>query len=107
MDAVSTADGRMITAAATVFNTVEGVLRGQLVQHDVRHLCARVLPTPSFTEDQERRLRHAIRAMVGLDITIAVERVAGPDDFGPPGVKHRAVVSDVTRDAVALGRPLP
>lgn len=107
VDAISTPDGRVITAAAIVFNTVAGVLRGQLVQDDVAHLRARVLPAASFTADEERKLRHELRAMVGPTMTIGVERVAGPDDFGPPGVKHRAVVSTATRDAVARGQALP
>lgn len=107
VDAVSTPDGRVITAVAIVFNAVAGVLRGQLVQDDPHRLRARVLPTPAFTAAEAARLVAEIRGMVGATMRVDIEHALSPDDFGPPGVKHRAVVSAITRAAVAAGRAVP
>lgn len=107
VDAVCTPDGRVITAAAIVFNAVTGVLRGQLVQEDLHRLRARVLPTPAFGLVEAARLVEEIRGMVGPAMTVEIEYASSPDDFGPPGMKHRAVVSSVTRAAVAEGRAVP
>lgn len=107
VDAVTTADGRLLTAAAVVFTGVPGILRGQLVQESLTGLRARVLGSAAFGAGESRRLVEQIRAMVGAGMSIDVERVDGPDAFGPADQKHRAVVSHVTAGAVARGMPLP
>jgi phenylacetate-CoA ligase len=106
VDAITTPDGRVITAAAIVFNVVPNILRGQLVQEDRARLHARVLPSDSYTDTDERRLAAEITRLVGPSMTVTIERVAGPDAFGGPGEKHRAVVSPLTRAAVARGQPI-
>ena len=104
---MTTADGRLLTAAAVVFTGVPGILRGQLVQESLTGLRARVLGSAAFGAGESRRLVEQIRAMVGAGMSIDVERVDGPDAFGPADQKHRAVVSHVTAGAVAQGKPLP
>ena len=107
VDAITTPDGRVITAAAVVFNGVPGILRGQLVQDESSHLHVRVLPTPAFDEAGAAMLTERMRVMFGAAMSATVERVTGVDDFGPDGEKHRAVISRVTQQAVAAGRALP
>ncbi len=107
VDAITTPDGRVVTAAAVVFNGVSGILRGQLVQESLSHLRVRVLPSPAFGQADAAQLTERIRLMFGAAMTATVERVAGVDDFGPDGEKHRAVISRVTQQAVAAGRALP
>lgn len=107
VDAITTPDGRLITAAAIVFNGVPGVLRGQLVQEELSHLRVRVLPSPAFAAAGAAALNDRIRLMFGAAMSATVEHVTGIDDFGPDGEKHRAVISRVTQRAVAAGRALP
>ena len=107
VDAITTPDGRVVTAAAVVFNGVPGILRGQLVQEELSHLRVRVLPSPAFGEADAALLAARIRLMFGAAMTATVERVSGADAFGPEGEKHRAVISRVTQQAVAAGRALP
>lgn len=107
VDAVTTPDGRLITAAAIVFNGVPGVLRGQLVQEDLTHLRLRILADATFGDVETGQLVDRVATMMGRGLTATVERVSTPDEFGAPGEKHRAVLSAVTRQAVAAGRPLP
>ncbi len=107
VDAITTPDGRVVTAAAVVFNGVPGILRGQLVQEELSHLRVRVLPSPSFGEADAAQLTERIRLMFGAAMTATVERVTGADAFGLDGEKPRAVISRVTQQAVAAGRALP
>lgn len=107
VDAIATPDGRLITAAAIVFNGVPGILRGQLVQESLSHLRVRVLPSSLFGEPEAVQLTERLRLLFGTTMTATIECVTGPDAFGLEGQKHRAVISRVTQQAVAAGRALP
>ena len=63
---------------------------------------ARYNATPEAAQLTER-----IRLMFGVPMTATVERVTGPEAFGPVGEKHRAVISHITHRAVASERALP
>ena len=107
VDAIVTPDGRVVTVASIVFNAATAILQGQLVQEELDRLRVRVLPTPEFGLDDERRLVDTVRRLVGPSMKIEVERVDRPDAFGTPGAKHRPVVSTVYQRSVAEGKPLP
>ncbi|MEP6914167.1 MAG: hypothetical protein ABJC89_00915 [Acidobacteriota bacterium] len=107
VDAIVTPEGRVVTVAAIVFNIAPAIVQGQLVQEDLDRINVRVLPTPAFGADAERRLVEEVRSLVGPSMKIVVERVADPGAFGSPGTKHRAVVSSVYQRIIAAGTPLP
>lgn len=107
VDAVVAPDGRIVTAAAVVFNDARRILQGQLVQHELHRLSIRVLPAPGFGPDDVAAIERDVRRLVGESISIAVERVERMEDFGPPGTKHRPVISTVSQRAIAKGAPLP
>lgn len=106
VDAIITPEGKVITVAAIVFNVAPSVAQGQLVQDDIGRLRVRVLPTEAYDDAEEARLLHEVRRLVGSSMRIDVERVAA-ESFGPPGVKHRTVISTVSQQSVAAGRALP
>lgn len=106
VDAIITPEGRAVTVAAIVFNVAPSVAQGQLVQDALDRLRVRILPTPAFQADEQRRLLDEVRRLVGPSMHIEIERVdAGA--FGPPGTKFRTVVSAISRESVAAGQPLP
>jgi phenylacetate-CoA ligase len=106
VDAIITPEGRVITVASIVFNAAPSVAQGQLVQDEIGRLRVRVLPTEAYDDEEEARLLHEVRRLVGQSMRIEIERVDA-EAFGPRGVKHRTVVSTVSQQSVAAGQALP
>jgi phenylacetate-CoA ligase len=107
VDSIVTPEGHIVTVASIVFNATAAIVQGQLVQDELTRLRVRVLPTPEFDADAERRLIGEVRRVVGPSMAIEVERVADIDGFGTAAAKHRPVISRVYQRAVAGGNPCP
>jgi len=90
-DYVVTPDGRVLGRLDHVFKTLVEIAEAQIVQLAVDRLVVYVVPKPSFGEASERALLRELRARLGSEIAITVERVA--EIARQPNGKLRAVKS--------------
>ncbi len=90
-DYVVTPDGRVVGRLDHVFKSLTDIAEAQIVQVALDRLVVFVVPKPSFGEASERALVRELRARLGDQIEISLERVA--EIARQPNGKLRAVKS--------------
>jgi phenylacetate-CoA ligase len=93
-DYVVTPDGRVVGRLDHVFKKLTDIAEAQLVQLAVDRLIVYVVPLPSYGEASERALLRELRARLGDEMRIVVERVS--EIARQPNGKLRAVKSLVS-----------
>jgi phenylacetate-CoA ligase len=90
-DYLVTPDGRMLGRLDHVFKSLIDIAEAQIVQLAVDRIVVYVVPQPSFSEASERALLRELRARLGDEMNIAIERVS--EIARQPNGKLRAVKS--------------
>jgi phenylacetate-CoA ligase len=75
-DTITTPDGRVVTAAFLVFDEIDGIVLGQLLQEMPDRLVVRIVPGREYTRDREIELIALLRRFVGQSMRIDVEYVS-------------------------------
>lgn len=90
---VTLPDGRKIGRLDHIFKQARGLCEAQIYQPRLDLVRLRVVPTPQFTDLEERRLVDGARHRLGREVTIEVERVDRIERSATG--KFLAVISDV------------
>jgi phenylacetate-CoA ligase len=75
-DYVVTPDGRLLGRLDHVFKSLTDIAEAQIVQLAVDRLVVYVVPQPSYGEASQRALLRELRARLGEEMAIKIERVA-------------------------------
>jgi len=81
-DFLKRSDGSLVAGVSLVERTltaIAGVAQMQLVQDDLRQVCAKVVKDHQFDESSERELRHELQTVFGNSVAIEVQYVSGLD----------------------------
>ena len=90
---VLTPDGRALSAPFILFDLVDGVLAGQVVQPSASALEWRVVPTPQFDAGEEDKLLHLATELAGPRVAVRTVRCRWEDlERGASG-KPRPVIA--------------
>lgn len=71
-------DGSLIAGVSLVERTltaIAGIQRMQLVQDDLRHLCAKIVTDRNFGETATQSLRNELQSVFGAEVTIDIQQV--------------------------------
>ena len=93
-DYVVTPDGRFVGRLDHIFKSLTDIAEAQIVQTASDQILIYVVPQRSFTEASERALLREVRARLGDEIAVRIERVAAI--ARQPNGKLRAVKSMIT-----------
>lgn len=74
-DYVKTPDGRYIGMMAIIFDWVNGLWEGQIVQERLNELIIRVVPMRELTDDMKKDIAEKARSITGPGMNILVEAV--------------------------------
>jgi phenylacetate-CoA ligase len=107
LEFVVTSDRRWISAVAFIYicRQIKEALQIQVRQDRLGEVRVLVVPGPNFTDETEARVREAVRARIGGQDAIVIERVASIPPS--PSGKQRLVISKVAEQLAALGRNAP
>src|SRR5262249_51042878 len=94
-------EGEVITTAFLIFEEVEEILAGQILQESIEELRVRIVPTPRFSSGQEQQFTSNLRRLVGPAMRITLERCASLDSLRGENGKFRPVISKL--DAIPSG----
>jgi phenylacetate-CoA ligase len=100
-DYVVTPDGRALGRLDHVFKSLVDIAEAQIVQTAADRIVVFVVPQPSYGEASERTLLRELRARLGGEIGVSVERVA--EIARQPNGKLRAVKSLITPRSGSAG----
>jgi phenylacetate-CoA ligase len=106
-DVVITPDGRVLTTLFIVFNQIQGVSLGQVVQEESDRLVLRVVRAADYTEQSEADLLATVRRYVGPDMRVAVEYPSAETLRQQTVGKFRTVVSRLPRGEAGPSPGLP
>jgi phenylacetate-CoA ligase len=100
-DMVVTPDGRWISPSVLTFpfKSMKGIARSQVVQMSPAEITVKIVPTDVYSRPQERQLVEGLRARLGPNVDIQIERVA--DIPRTAAGKYRWVVSNVAPRSAA------
>ncbi len=94
-DVIITPDDRIITDLFTVFEQVEGIEMGQIIQRKKDDILLRVAGGKNYTDSKEDELIAVIKRIVGKDMSITVERLSVETLKKEHPGKFRTIVSDL------------
>ena len=92
-DVIETPDGRFITSLFVVFDLVDHIEDGQIVQEDVDRILVRIVRSASFERRDELALLSHLRRMLGEHVTVTPEYVDHGAIQAGTAAKTRRVVS--------------
>jgi phenylacetate-CoA ligase len=92
-DSVITPDGRVLTSIFVIFELVEDIELGQIVQEDKNRLLLRIVKKESYTKESEKKLISVVRDFVGNAMKIDIEYTGIEEIKRDDSHKFRVVVS--------------
>jgi phenylacetate-CoA ligase len=92
-DVIVTPDERIITSAFTLFELVNDIELGQIVQEKKDRIVLRIVPAAGYGPESERQLIDGLRNFVGQDICIKIDYTSKEKIKPGDGRKFKTVVS--------------
>lgn len=94
-DVIITPDDRIITDLFTVFEQVNGIEMGQIIQTKKDDILVRVAGGKNYTDSEEEELIAVIKRIVGKDMSISIEHLSVETLKKEYPGKFRTIVSDL------------
>ncbi len=94
-DVVITPDERIITDLFTVFEQIEGIEMGQIVQTKKDKIVLKIAKGKGYTDSEEKKLISILRKIVGNDMSIKIEKLSVETLKKECPGKFRVIVSDI------------
>ena len=92
-DVVVTPDGRIVTSAFTLFELVNDIELGQIVQEKKDRFVLRLVPAAGYGSESERQVIAALRNFVGQDVCITIDYTTKEKIKAGDACKFKTVVS--------------
>ncbi|MDD5596030.1 MAG: hypothetical protein PHY94_07315 [Candidatus Omnitrophica bacterium] len=92
-DAVITPDNMYLTSLFTVFNLVEGIVIGQIIQEQINTLLIKINKSSEYDLRSEEKLISLLRACVGKEMKINIEYLPLEKIRDDPDRKFKFVIS--------------
>jgi len=97
-DVIVTPDGRYISSLSEVFNFVNGITLGQIIQEEASRLVVKISKSADFGQDNEKKLLEMISNIVGRSVNVRVEYIPFAELTTYPRSKFRPVISYVKKE---------
>ncbi len=97
-EVIITPQGGVVTGAFLIFEEIDEILAGQIVQESIAELQLKVVTTRRFSSLHEAALIAALRKLTGSGMTIVLERYEYMDSLMHDGGKFRTVVSKLPKE---------